>query len=255
MTQFDLHIDAVDRQAHRSAGTWAGAGLGLMLLFISRISRFCVFTMQKMIAAALCALMQRPFATILYALCLWGGANVLANLHHQNGPHPSPLFAKKDLTVKALPSLPPELFQASYEVQPAAETGVDMREVQKLLAQKGIYKGAIDGRMGPMTSQAVRDYQALRGFKVTGVADQDLLDDLQTEKTANRYETDDILIFTVQNRLNQLGFQAGAANGKFNAKTRAAIEKFETAQGLAPTGSISSELLKALTKATLTPQS
>ena len=52
-------------------------------------------------------------------------------------------------------------------------------DVQSGLAQKGYYHGQIDGRMGPATRSAVRQYQRNHGLQVTGNIDQGIIDALR----------------------------------------------------------------------------
>ena len=48
-------------------------------------------------------------------------------------------------------------------------------DVQKALRRRGYYYGAIDGDIGPASRNAIRNYQANRGLKVTGRIDSSLL--------------------------------------------------------------------------------
>ena len=52
-------------------------------------------------------------------------------------------------------------------------------DVQRQLQQRGYYTAAIDGRVGPATRQAVRDFQAAAGLPVTGVVDSRLLAEIK----------------------------------------------------------------------------
>lgn len=52
-------------------------------------------------------------------------------------------------------------------------------DVQRHLQQRGYYTAAIDGRIGPATRQAVRDFQAAAGLPVTGVVDARLLAEIK----------------------------------------------------------------------------
>ena len=51
--------------------------------------------------------------------------------------------------------------------------------VQARLAQKGYYHGPVDGKIGPMSRDAIRAYQARRGLPATGQIDQPLLRSLR----------------------------------------------------------------------------
>jgi hypothetical protein len=52
-------------------------------------------------------------------------------------------------------------------------------DVQSVLQQMGYYTGEVDGLLGPLTRQALRDYQADHGLMVTEVIDEPTLDALQ----------------------------------------------------------------------------
>jgi Putative peptidoglycan binding domain len=52
-------------------------------------------------------------------------------------------------------------------------------DVQSELQQMGYYQGEVDGLLGPLTRQAVRDYQADHGLEVTEAIDEPTLDALQ----------------------------------------------------------------------------
>ena len=43
------------------------------------------------------------------------------------------------------------------------------REIQQALKNAGFYQGAIDGKVGPRTKEAVREFQRINGLKVDGV--------------------------------------------------------------------------------------
>lgn len=48
-------------------------------------------------------------------------------------------------------------------------------DVQRALARRGFYRGAIDGDIGPASREAIRNYQAERGLRITGRIDDRLL--------------------------------------------------------------------------------
>ena len=44
-----------------------------------------------------------------------------------------------------------------------------VREIQKALKSAGFYKGSVDGKSGPRTSEAIRSFQKDKKFKADGV--------------------------------------------------------------------------------------
>lgn len=44
------------------------------------------------------------------------------------------------------------------------------RDIQSALKEAGYYDGAIDGKLGPKSRKAIREFQADRGLKIDGVA-------------------------------------------------------------------------------------
>ena len=61
---------------------------------------------------------------------------------------------------------------------PATSAG-QIRAVQSLLREMRFYESAPDGRMGPATRAAIREYEGLAGLKVTGQASRELFDSLK----------------------------------------------------------------------------
>ncbi len=215
-----------------------------------RLVRAIMNIFMRTLLFCLDRLLRQPFGAILAVLSLWCGMQVAHALFGQAGPHPAPLFQKQEFATKIPEEIPATLFQVSVEEQPQVEAP-DMRGVQEKLSASGFYKGALDGRPGPMTMEALRAFQAREGIKITGTADAETLSRLREQAAPAAEEADDILVFTVQNRLNELGFDAGAANGRLNRQTHEAIRKFEAAHGLPVTGTIRGQLLGALTAANL----
>jgi hypothetical protein len=75
----------------------------------------------------------------------------------------------------------PEYYEDAYEPAGYSQSDNDngVRNVQSALARKGYYHGAIDGRMGPETRSAVRQYQRNHGFEVTGNIDRGVTEALR----------------------------------------------------------------------------
>lgn len=50
-----------------------------------------------------------------------------------------------------------------------AKTRLTVRQAQKALTAAGYYKGPVDGKEGPQTKKAVKDFQQAQGLKADGV--------------------------------------------------------------------------------------
>ena len=51
----------------------------------------------------------------------------------------------------------------------SAKTRLSVRQAQKALTAAGFYKGNIDGKEGPLTQKAVKEFQQAHGLKADGV--------------------------------------------------------------------------------------
>jgi peptidoglycan hydrolase-like protein with peptidoglycan-binding domain len=122
----------------------------------------------------------------------------------------------------------------------------DLRLVQSLLAFLGHRPGPVDGKPGPRTRSAIRDFQGSRGVGPTGEVDAGLLAALEaeTKRTFGHNRNADTRL--VQQILDMRGFDTGAIDGLVGPKTRAAIAVFQQGQGTAPAGVIDAALLDAL---------
>ncbi|MEM1240303.1 MAG: peptidoglycan-binding domain-containing protein [Cyanobacteria bacterium P01_H01_bin.26] len=58
------------------------------------------------------------------------------------------------------------------------DIGDDVAALQRALDRSGINPGPIDGDYGPLTSDAVRQFQQWQGLPITGIADAETLDSL-----------------------------------------------------------------------------
>ncbi|MEI6984935.1 MAG: peptidoglycan-binding domain-containing protein [Rhodospirillaceae bacterium] len=68
------------------------------------------------------------------------------------------------------------LNQMSFAAPPQAMhknavTASPVQEAQRLLTDKGVYSGPVDGKLGPMTKDAIKKFQQARDLPVTSQAD------------------------------------------------------------------------------------
>jgi peptidoglycan hydrolase-like protein with peptidoglycan-binding domain len=224
--------------------------------------------------------------------CVFGGAIVFNAVVLQNEKHPSPLFrtVAKAPEIFPVPPMRPEsnpaVRSAAFTPAPmnaakpaptdksksapqaaAAETSdALMAEIQRELGKRGYYKGDADGRTGPMTTQAIRDFQFAQRIAVDGRPSEALLRDVQASKVTMKDELLDLVkrtattedkttrtISDVQRALNKAGYGPLVADGQMGPSTKQALAKFEADKKLPPRGEPKGPVLKVLASASGIP--
>ncbi|EWY39951.1 lytic murein transglycosylase [Skermanella stibiiresistens SB22] len=121
--------------------------------------------------------------------------------------------------------------------------------IQRELAVNGFDPGGIDGRFGPRTSEAIRQYERAAKLTVTGCPSQELLDHVSFHlpKVYSRVRPDDPTPETeVQAGLTMRGFYVGAVDGRIGERTRAAIRQYQREANLPVDGQVTPELAQRL---------
>ena len=158
---------------------------------------------------------------------------------------------------------------ASAERSASAHDRASVERLQRELASRGLYRGSIDGILGPRTTVALRSFQARHGLPAQGGLDSqtraalglpvDELDKLPVSGTdtsaaiersagqdanatahlagprpaQSRLELDTLeqqQLMDLQTRLSELGFYRGNVDGILGAGTRSALQRFFQAQ-------------------------
>ena len=115
-----------------------------------------------------------------------------------------------------------------------------VREAQKCLANLGYYSGGIDGQYGRRTASAIRDFQFQCALAQTGHLDA------YTLSLLREYAAESINPKRIQQRLIDLGYLQGAADGKLGKKSVAALKLFQRVNHLDVTGSADAATVIAL---------
>lgn len=175
----------------------------------------------------------------------------------------SSVAPKLDLPAEAVAPSPPVRPQVSQtqndprldDAAPDARAAV-VAEVQRVLADLDLYKGAVDGLTGPQTNAAVATYRQTLGLSEAGGIDSELLRHLgangeatqaSTTVEAARAATDQIRtasapssgeqrVMRIQAGLRAFGNQSIDLDGQVGPRTEAAILEFQSLFGLQETG-------------------
>lgn len=224
--------------------------------------------------------------------CLFGGTIVVNAVVMQNEKHPSPLFrtvAKAPESFPLPPTRPdsnPAVKSAAFApapmnaakpaplekpkaaaVVPASEASdILLAEIQRELGKRGHYKGEADGKPGPMTTQAIRDFQFSNRVAVDGKPTEALLRDIQSSKVTMKDELLDLVkrtatqddkatktVSDVQRALNKAGYGPLSEDGHMGPSTKQALAKFEADRKLPPRGEPKGPVLKVLASASGIP--
>lgn len=212
----------------------------------------------------------------------------------QSGPHPAPLFAKSlpsgaPVPIPATPPVrvvgqeltgPPPV--AAHSGRPATEPArVEppqarsrsdiVADIQRELARRGFFDGAIDGVHGPRTDAAMRDFEQATGLKPGSEANEVFLRAIMRSPAkapaapaaAPQPQRPDPIgeliapsskrVLAVQRALAEYGYGQIRPNGVFGAETKSAIEQFEKARKMPVTGQITPRLLRELSALTGRP--
>jgi peptidoglycan hydrolase-like protein with peptidoglycan-binding domain len=144
----------------------------------------------------------------------------------------------------------------SQELSPTA-----LQAVQQGLARSGAYAGRVDGRWGPDSATALERYQQAHQLQVTGqmnaatasslgIDPNSLLGDVPSSAAEPAGPRGEMLqsssVRALQIRLRELGFYNGPGDGVWGANTQGAIERFQRARGLRPTGSLDTATINTM---------
>lgn len=135
------------------------------------------------------------------------------------------------------------------------DRGPEIRDVQRRLVRLSPRSDLVeDGEFGPVTADALRDFQRERGLPAHGRLDAETwralveagyrLGDRLLWHSRAMMRGDDVR--ELQRRLNQLGFDAGPEDGIFGPLARAAVEEFQRNVGLEVDGIVGHETIEGL---------
>jgi N-acetylmuramoyl-L-alanine amidase len=123
-------------------------------------------------------------------------------------------------------------------------TGAQVRQIQQRLIALGyLPQGGADGVYGAQTESAVRRFQQARGISADGVAGVVTLTALDITFRQGSSGED---VTSIQQRLKNLGYLSGAADGVYGAQTASAVREFQTQNNLTSDGVVGFATAKQL---------
>jgi peptidoglycan hydrolase-like protein with peptidoglycan-binding domain len=124
-------------------------------------------------------------------------------------------------------------------------------EVQRTLNERGNARLGVDGKMGPRTQAAVREFQRSQRLEPTGQLNRQTLIALGLQRPDGsaaapepRYSA--AVIRRAQETLAHRGFKAGPIDGRMHAATQQALRQFQKSENLEDTGRLNDRTLAAL---------
>lgn len=124
--------------------------------------------------------------------------------------------------------------------------------LQLQLLQAGYYEGEVDGIYGPLTVDAVKRLQTDSGLRATGYVDaatQRALDDKLAELGQQAAEQTLTQTAALQTVLRLAGYWTGPIDGNWTDELTTALQAFQTALGVEPSGAVDPATLAAFQQA------
>jgi peptidoglycan hydrolase-like protein with peptidoglycan-binding domain len=235
-----------------------------------------------------------------FVIALIASILILVNtLFLQHGPHPAPMVksgvigavtapsgptlasatAPSQITPRTNPvkSTPPPPASAapaptaSITPAPRANTAI-VTDIQRELSRRGFYDGIVDGKYGPKTDAAIRDFEQVTGLRPSTEPNEALLRAIKTSLIRSRPATaarpqnqparpDPIAeylapsrqVIAVQRVLSEFGYGQIKPTGLIDSETQSAIERFERERRLPVTGQLSHRVVRELAAITGRP--
>ncbi len=123
------------------------------------------------------------FAVVLVGMSVWKTIDITANEKGFTAKLEQALAKANEATAKVAEVK--EQSQRNSEAALALKTTVEAFKVQEALRGAGVYRGALDGHIGPATQSSIREFQSLHNIPQTGVIDAKTIEELNIEPVRN----------------------------------------------------------------------
>jgi peptidoglycan hydrolase-like protein with peptidoglycan-binding domain len=126
--------------------------------------------------------------------------------------------------------------------------------IQDALAERGMYDGKADGKLGTKTRAAIAAYEKKFGLPETGMPSDGLMAHLRRTEAVDANATvasapaarRDNQIANVQSALNSIGYGPIQVTGRMSAETADSIRRFQLDNGMTITGEAGPDIVRKL---------
>jgi peptidoglycan hydrolase-like protein with peptidoglycan-binding domain len=188
-------------------------------------------------------------------------------------PRPRPIEAAAPQKTALTRPTPAKTERQTQPPAPARSNAEVVADIQRELSRRGFYDGVVDGRYGPRTDGAIRDFEQAAGLKPSAEPNEALLRTIvrsqhEAQPAAappvppmpvtrpdpiGEMLTPSKRVLAVQRALAEFGYGQISPSGVIDGETQAAIEKFERERKLPITGQISHRVVRELAAITGRP--
>jgi len=106
----------------------------------------------------------------------------------------------------------------------------EVRDLQEALKSLGYDPGPVDGVFGEKTESAVKNFQQAREIAADGVVGRVTwinLDEADQSEPVLKLGSTGLPVRRLQSRMSAVGYNMGGVDGRFRAKTEAAVRKLQ----------------------------
>ena len=119
-----------------------------------------------------------------------------------------------------------------------------VKDLQDALKALGYYLGPVDGIFGTDTESAVKKFQQAREIPVDGVVGRVTwinIDEADQSHPVLKTGSTGLPVRRLQSRMNAVGYNIGGVDGRFGAKTEAAVRKLQQDANLGVDGIVGAQ--------------
>ena len=116
-----------------------------------------------------------------------------------------------------------------------------VRDLQEALTALGFDPGPVDGLFGAKTESAVRQFQQTREIAADGVVGRVTwinIDEADQSRPVLKTGSTGLPVRRLQSRMSAVGFDIGGVDGRFGARTEAAVKELQQDRNLMVDGMV-----------------